>query len=145
MVDTGWLVEDLMSTALLTVREGDSMASAEETMRLGGLRHVPVVDEHGNLVGIISARDVLGALAEGKRKARVGELMTRQVITVTVSTPVKEAIDLLLENRFGSLPVIGSDGHLVGIVTETDFLRASREAFGAGRPTHPGGEGRGWR
>ncbi len=55
-------VESLMSTALVTVRDTDSVgARAEAEMRLGGMRHVPVVDEKGNLVGILSARDVSGA------------------------------------------------------------------------------------
>ena len=119
-------VESLMSTALVTLRETDLIARADMEMKLGSLRHVPVVDEKQNLVGILSARDVLQALARGKKQVRVGESMTRHVVTVTPDTPVHEAIDLLLENGFGSLPVVGSDGHLMGIVTETDFLRASR-------------------
>jgi CBS domain-containing protein len=93
------------------------------------MRHVPVVDEKHNLIGILSARDVLEALARGKKRVRVGEYMTRRLVTVTPDTPVHRAIDLLLENRIGSLPVVGSDGHLMGIVTETDFLRASRQVF----------------
>jgi len=124
-------VEHLMSTALVTLRETDSLATADMEMKLGSLRHVPVVDEKQNLVGILSARDVLEALARGKKRVRVGEYMTRHVITVTPEMPVHTAIDLLLENQFGSLPVVGSDGHLMGIVTETDFLRASRLAFSA--------------
>jgi len=48
---------------------------------------------------------------------------------VTPDTPVHEAIELLLEHRFGSLPVLGTDGHLMGIVTDTDFLAAARELF----------------
>ncbi len=56
--------------------------------------------------------------------------MTRNLVTVTSETPAHTAIDLLLDNQIGSLPVVGSDGHLMGIVTETDFLRPSRRAFG---------------
>ena len=126
-------VESLMSTALITVRDTDSIGTADTEMKLGSMRHVPVVDEKHNLVGVLSARDVLAALAEGKKTVRVGEYMNRRPITVTPDTPVDEAIDLLLENRFGSLPVVSADGHLMGIVTETDFLRATRDAF-ATRP-----------
>ncbi|MGZ6029476.1 MAG: CBS domain-containing protein [Myxococcaceae bacterium] len=119
-----------MSTALFTVRDTDSVGAAEAEMKLGGMRHVPVVDENGNLVGILSARDVLQALAKGKKRVRVGEYMTRKLVTVTTETPAQTALQLLLDNQIGSLPVVGSDGHLMGIVTETDFLRASRRAFG---------------
>jgi len=120
-------VESLMSTALVTVRDTDTVGLAEAEMKLGAIRHVPVVDEKQNLVGILSARDVLAALAKGKKSVRVGEYMNRRPVTVTPDTPIERAIDLLLEHRFGSLPVVGSDGHLMGIITETDFLRASRE------------------
>lgn len=122
-------VGDLMSTALIVVRDSDSITVADAQMKLGAIRHVPVVDPKQNLVGILSAGDVLLALARGKKSVRVGETMTRNPVTVTPDTPVHEAIELLLEHRFGSLPVLGTDGHLMGIVTDTDFLAAAREMF----------------
>ena len=122
-------VGDLMSTALIVVRDSDSISVADAQMKLGAIRHVPVVDPKQNLVGILSAGDVLLALARGKKSVRVGETMTRNPVTVTPDTPVHEAIELLLEHRFGSLPVLGTDGHLMGIVTDTDFLAAAREMF----------------
>ena len=122
-------VGELMSTALICVRDSDSIGVAEAQMKLGAIRHVPVVDAKQNLVGILSAGDVLLALARGRKSVRVGETMTRNPVTVTPDTPVHEAIALLLEHRFGSLPVLGTDGHLMGIVTDTDFLAAARELF----------------
>jgi CBS domain-containing protein len=118
-----------MSTALIVVRDTDTIGVADAQMKLGAVRHVPVVDSKQNLVGILSAGDALLALARGKKTVKVGETMTRNPVTVTVDTPVFEAIELLLEHRFGSLPVLGTDGHLMGIVTDTDFLVAAREAF----------------
>ncbi|HVP60397.1 MAG TPA: CBS domain-containing protein [Myxococcaceae bacterium] len=118
-----------MSTALVTVQDTDSVAAAETAMKLASVRHVPVVDAKQNLVGILSVRDVLEALARGKKQVLVGEYMTRNVVTVTPETPVHRAIDLLLEHEFGSLPVVGADGHLVGIVTETDLVRRARAAL----------------
>ena len=122
-------VGELMSTALICVRDSDSIGVADAQMKLGAIRHVPVVDSKQNLVGILSAGDVLLALARGRKSVRVGETMTRNPVTVTPDTPVSEAIELLLEHRFGSLPVLGTDGHLMGIVTDTDFLAAARELF----------------
>ncbi|HUM11231.1 MAG TPA: CBS domain-containing protein [Myxococcaceae bacterium] len=122
-------VGDLMSTALIVVHDSDSIGVADAQMKLGSIRHVPVVDMKQNLVGILSAGDVLLALARGKKQVRVGETMSRKPVTVTPETPVHEAIELLLEHKFGSLPVLGTDGHLMGIVTETDFLVAARELF----------------
>lgn len=122
-------VGELMSTALICVRDSDSIVLADAQMKLGAIRHVPVVDAKQNLVGILSAGDVLLALARGRKSVRVGETMTRNPVTVNPDTPVHEAIELLLEHRFGSLPVLGTDGHLMGIVTDTDFLAAARELF----------------
>jgi CBS domain-containing protein len=122
-------VGDLMSTALIVVRDSDTIGVADAQMKLGAIRHIPVVDPKQNLVGILSAGDVLLALARGKKSVRVGETMSRNPVTVTPDTPVHEAIELMLEHRFGSLPVLGTDGHLMGIVTDTDFLAAAREAF----------------
>jgi len=121
-------VENLMSTAVVTARDSDLLATADLDMKLGSFRHIPVVDENENLIGLLSARDVLAALGKGRKK-RVGECMTRHIVTVTPETPVPAAIELLLENQFGCLPVVGSDGHLMGIVTETDFLQAARGLF----------------
>jgi len=128
-------VESLMSTALVTVRDTDSIDAADSEMKLGSLHHIPVVDLHHNLIGLLSAHDVLRALAKGKKSVRVGEYMSRRPVTVTPETSVDIAIDLLVEHQFHSLPVVASDGHLMGIVTETDFLRAD-QARRAG-PTSP--------
>jgi CBS domain-containing membrane protein len=124
-------VQDLMSTALITLRDTDSVIAADVEMKLASIRHIPVVDEKHNLIGILSARDVLTAFAKGEKAVRVGEYMNRKLVAVGPNTPIPEAIDLLLEHRFGSLPVLGADGHLIGIVTETDFLEAARAAFSA--------------
>jgi CBS domain-containing membrane protein len=125
-------VGDLMSTAVITVRDTDAIGIAEAQMKLGAIRHVPVVDQKQNLVGILSSTDVLLALAKGKKSIRVGETMSRNPVTVTADTPVHEAIELMLEHRFASLPVLGTDGHLLGIVTDTDFLIAARGMFTPG-------------
>jgi CBS domain-containing membrane protein len=122
-------IEDLMSTAVITVRDTDTIEAAETEMKLGSMRHLPVVDEKQNLIGMLSTRDVLVALAKGKKRVHVGEYMTRKPVTVSPDMPLRRAIDLLLEHHFGSLPVVGTDGHLLGIVTETDFLMASRDGL----------------
>ena len=127
-------VSDLMTTALITRREGESIGRAELDMELADVRHIPVVDERSNLVGILSNRDVLRALGghHGKRIAdsvHVGDIVSREVVTVDRDIPAHEAAELMLENKIGALPVIGDDGQLVGMVTETDFLRVAWRAL----------------
>jgi CBS domain-containing protein len=102
-------------------------------MRLGRIRHLPVVDENGQLAGIITQRDLFrGALAKalgyGERAQRqlmgtlvVKEVMTSEVLTTTADTPLAEAARVLVERKIGCLPVIEA-GRLVGIITEGDFV-----------------------
>jgi len=119
-------VGDLMSTALVFVRDTDSIAVARREMRRAGIRHLPVVDENQNLIGIISRTDLTEPRGRRCRTQRIGKLMSRAVVTVTPESSIKLARELMLENVFRSLPVVGSDGHLIGILTETDLLRGIR-------------------
>jgi CBS domain-containing protein len=123
-------VGDLMSTALICVRETDTIGTALQEMRQAVIHHLPVVDEHLNLVGVLSSSDVLDgrrALSSGQR---IGRSMSRSVVTVTPDTSAARAMDLMTENVFRSLPVVDSDGHLVGILTDTDLRCGSRTSPG---------------
>ena len=119
-------VGDLMSTAVVFVHDTDTIATARREMRRAGFRHLPVVDEHQNLLGIISSTDLTNGRRRPVASGRIGRSMSRVVVTVTPDTPVTRAEALMLENAFHSLPVVASDGHVVGILTETDLLRGRR-------------------
>lgn len=118
-------VADFMTKDLVTVRETDDVALAESLLRLGGIRHLPVVRE-GKLVGLLTHRDLVRAGEPGRPAARdlpVSEVMTRELVTVRPATSLAHAARTLLERKFGCLPVCDDDGKLVGIVTEADFVR----------------------
>ncbi len=118
-------VSDFMTKDLVTVRETDDLALAESLLRLGGVRHLPVVREK-KLVGILTQRDVLRSESSGKAAARglpVSEVMTRDPTSVRPALGLAQAARLMLERKFGCLPVCEDDGTLVGIVTEADFVR----------------------
>ncbi|HVP29509.1 MAG TPA: CBS domain-containing protein [Myxococcota bacterium] len=128
-------VADLMTRDVATVRPGDKLSVAEDVMRLGRIRHLPVVDEHDEtkVVGMLSLRDLFrgslaNALGYGVRAQQklldmltVKEAMTSPVITATPDTPLRDAARLMLERKLGSLPVL-EGGRLVGILTESDFV-----------------------
>jgi len=109
----------------------DTIGHADAEMKLGDVRHFPVVDEKGHVVGIISNRDVFRALGRYKRGKAipVWEAMNRKVVTVRPETPAHAAVQLMLEKKIGALPVIGDEEQLIGIVTETDFLAIAHEAL----------------
>jgi len=118
-------VADFMTKDLVTVREADDVALAESLLRLGGIRHLPVVQE-GRLVGLLTQRDVLRSGQSGRPAARtllVSEIMTRELTTVRPAMALSQAARLMLERKFGCLPVCDEQGRLVGIVTEADFVR----------------------
>ncbi len=125
-------VRDIMSTDVITLAEDDTLADARTCMERGRVRHLPVVRE-GKLVGLVTHRDLLAAsfsvFAEVSEREEhrlfaripVRELM-HDAVTVSPPTSVREAARILLDNKFGCLPVVEDDGTLVGIITEADFL-----------------------
>lgn len=121
-------VEDVMTTALMTIHPEQSVESADLEMKLADVRHIPVVGPRNRLLGIVSNRDLLRAVG-GPKGRTISQIMTRRVHTVRASDPASRAVDLLLEHKIGCVPVLGEDEQLVGIVTETDFLRIAREAL----------------
>jgi len=128
MKDTSPRVEDLMSTAVVTASMNETIGQADFDMRLAMIRHLPVVDERGHLVGIVSDRDLRRIQAEGKPVC-IDQVMSRDVVTVRASSPAHIAARLLAEHRIGALPVLGDEGQLVGVISETDFLRIAWQAL----------------
>jgi CBS domain-containing protein len=128
-------VRDLMTTALVTARPDETIDDATFDMKMASIRHLPVVGERNRLVGIVSDRDLLRALGARRKEAlTMRSIMTRRVRTVGEDAPAAEAVAILIESKIGCLPVEGDDGQLVGLITETDFLRiAGRVLSGHGR------------
>src|SRR3954454_7458018 len=95
-------VDDFMSTAVITVKESDTLSAAQLEMRLAEIRHLPVVDQKNHVVGILSDRDVLRVLTQlGGEPVPVAQIMSRRVRTVSSSLPAHAAATLLIENRIG--------------------------------------------
>jgi CBS domain-containing membrane protein len=127
-------VRELMSTELVTLTEDETLAHAQRCMARGRIRHLPVVRD-GKLVGLLTHRDLLAAsfsifaeVDHGEQRRIFGtvpvvEAMHRDVVTVAPELAVREAARILLENKYGCLPVVDRAGDLLGIVTEADFLR----------------------
>ena len=129
-------VGQFMSTDLFTVQPDDLIDLAASVMDWRHVRHVPVEDEAGHLVGLITHRTLLRmmstnggfATAAARAPITVREIMVTNPITVSPSTPSLEAIEIMRRNRIGCLPVVEGN-QLVGIVTSYDFLEASARLF----------------
>jgi CBS domain-containing membrane protein len=127
-------VNDVMSREVRTVQRNDQLGVADKLMKDERIRHLPVIDEAGDVCAVVSQRDLfrgalLRALGYGSRAEEtllrqvvVKEAMSADLFTTTPDAPVAEAARVMIERRIGCLPVLDG-GKLVGIVTETDFVR----------------------
>ncbi len=116
-------VGDFMTRELVTLKETDDLALAEQILRLGGIRHLPVVRDH-KLVGLLTHRDLLRAFAtRSARNTPARDVMTREPVTVRPTTSLVHAARIMLANKYGCLPVCDEGAKLVGIITESDFVR----------------------
>jgi acetoin utilization protein AcuB len=136
------LVHGRMSRNPITITEDTPIHHALKSMRDEKVRRLPVLNKKGELVGIVSERDLLYASPSPATslsiheihylvsKITVGEVMTKDVITVSEYTPLEEAARIMADNKIGGLPVV-RDGKLVGIVTESDLFKVFTEILGA--------------
>ena len=119
------LVRDLMSMPVITIRSNLDYKTALALMQENSLHHLPVVEPDGEISGMAAERDLLIAAARFLQSpVEVGDVMHRGVVAVTPDTTAARAARLLVGRRIGSLPVVDGAGQVIGIVTETDFLRA---------------------
>lgn len=116
---------DHMSTHPVTVRQDADYKIALKLMQDYSLHHIPVLDISDGLVGIVTERDLLLAAMHYLQSAiEVSEVMHRNVVTATPDMPIAEAANLLADNKIGGLPVVDSVGCVIGVITETDILKA---------------------
>jgi CBS domain-containing protein len=126
-------VRDLMQHEVTTLNATDTLGLADDIMRLGRIRHLPVVSKD-RLVGIVSQRDLFRAAVSSVLQLRnaferewlagipVREVMASPVITIDPCASIRSAVELMLDKRVGCLPVLDG-GKLVGLLSETDCLR----------------------
>ena len=131
-------VRDLMTERVYTLGPHDDLEELYELMDDHRIRHVPVVDRDGDLVGLVSQRDLArGALGpqdalplsvqqELLRRRKVREMMSTEIETVDPDVALDAAAQMMLESKIGCLPVVEGE-HLVGILTEADFVRCYLE------------------
>jgi CBS domain-containing membrane protein len=127
-------VRDLMTDTVFTLRPQDDLAALYDLMDARHIRHVPIVDRERDLVGLVTHRDLsrsalgpqedapLSLQREMLRRRKVREIMATEVDTIEPDEDLRVAAQMLIENKIGCLPVVEGT-HLVGILTESDFVR----------------------
>ena len=123
-------IEEIMTTDVQTLGPDASREDANDGMGTGSFRHLPIVDQSGELVGLVTQSDVLAAsgsniagqaLQRHPAEISVSEFMTRDVETVDMRANLRQAALYLQKHQYGCLPVV-VDGALKGIVTDSDFV-----------------------
>jgi acetoin utilization protein AcuB len=141
-------VGDRMTRSVATVHSDALVSGAVELMRRRRIRHLPVVDRGGRLVGIVTDRDLrqvvfdpavqarLAAATDALRGLTVRDVMTWGAVTVTPASSIRDAARLMHERKVGALPVVKAD-RIVGILTERDVLTTFREIIDEGVIARP--------
>jgi CBS domain-containing protein len=123
-------LDTIMSTNLITIAPEDSLAAARSLMHDNKIHHLPVVDDQGDLVGLVTLTNVLAAtdsfLRDDDSRIRAKEIVVRDMMVTDVATvdehaSLRQAALFLERHRIGCLPVM-SEGKLKGIITDTDFV-----------------------
>ncbi len=122
-------VRDYMSPAPVTIDTGADYQQAFSVMEEKNLHHLPVLDAAGNCAGLVARRDLqLAARFFKEAPAEIGEIMHHPVTTIAPDADLSAAVERMMDDHIGCLPVSDNGGgHLVGIITETDLLRALKD------------------
>jgi len=136
------LVANWMSKDVVTITSDRSMMKASKVMKDKGISRMPVVDEAGKIVGIVSDRDIKDASPSKATtldmhelyyllsEIKIKDIMTKKPVTIRVDETVEKAAVLMLEGNFGGLPVLDENGVVVGIITDTDVFKVLVEISG---------------
>ena len=130
------LIKERMSTPAVTITPDIPFQDALKLMREKGYRRLPVVNRSGELVGIVSERDLLYATPSPASslsvwelnyllsQLQVREIMTKHVITTTPDTPIEDAAEVMATRKIGGMPVVDANNYVLGVITETDIFKA---------------------
>lgn len=130
----GRIVRDLMTEEVVTFSPLDNLADLADRMADEHIRHAPIVDREGDLVGLVTERDLarfafadspdapLSVERDVLGRKRVREIMGTEIETLEPDASLREAAELLLENKIGCIPIV-EGSRVVGILTEADFVR----------------------
>ncbi|HJS19357.1 MAG TPA: CBS domain-containing protein [Anaerolineales bacterium] len=128
-----------MAVNPITISPKTTYAQASRLLRVKKLHALPVTDNEGQLVGVLTEKDLLDispvavlgvhTISDLLSAMAIEKAMTKQVITVPEDCPLEEAARILIDHKIGGLPVMRGD-QLIGMITEADIFRAMTDAFG---------------
>lgn len=142
-------IERHVTRQVITVGPEESLIKAKVLMNNNHIRHLPVVDADGRVIGIISDRDIRSALptslsewsTEGEEHCappcvaiKVGDIMTRQPLTISPRMTLQDVLLHFRAKKVGAFPVVDADGRIAGILSDRDLMNAFIQILGLGAP-----------
>ncbi len=120
---------EVMVRPVISARKNASARDIALQLMNGLYSGMPVTDEDGKVIGVITEIDILNAIMAGKKleKTVAGDIMTTEVVTVDPDTSVSEIIKIMNEKKIIRIPVVSKEGKLRGVVSRSDILRARIE------------------
>ena len=116
-------VKDVMNTEPYLLYEEDTVLSASKFMKQERIRNLPVVDKEKKLVGLITLREIISTFSTNPDKILIRDAMIKLVTSVTPDISLQSAIEIMILNKYGCLPVIDENKKLIGMLTEADLLK----------------------
>ncbi len=125
-------VEQIMSSPVISLKATDTIEIAKELFHRKRFRHVPIVSNKGQLVGILSDRDLFRELRNSLRdgitpkehkEKQISEIMATNIVTSRPYADIRSAAKVMFEARIGAMPIVDDNGNLTGMFTRSDILR----------------------
>ncbi|MBM9592240.1 CBS domain-containing protein [Leptospira sp. 201903075] len=120
---TVYFLHEIMSTPALSLPSTETITNCLDFMVEKKIRHLPITNESGILVGFVSDRDILEKSKSYERDWTVSDIMTKRVLVGSPGAEIRGVTQVLLEERIGCIPVVDDDNHPIGIITRSDLLR----------------------
>ncbi|WP_039926338.1 HPP family protein [Leptospira vanthielii] len=118
-----YFLHEIMSTPAITQKSTETIANCLDFMLEKGIRHLPITNEMGTLVGFVSDRDILEKSKSYERDWPVSDIMIKRVLVGSPGSEIRGVTQVLLEERIGCIPVVNDDNQPIGMITRSDLLR----------------------
>lgn len=116
---------DVMSVDIVCAKENATIIEAATRIVWGGFNGIPIINDDGMVIGILTTLDILNAIKDSKdiNSTAIGEIMTVNPIVINQNKDIEETIDIMNKNRISMIPVVEDDGRIIGICSRSDIIK----------------------
>ena len=118
-------IYDVMSVDVVCAKKNATIIEAATRIVLGGFNGIPIINDDGMVIGMLTTIDILNAIKAGKdiNRATIDEIMTVNPIVINQNKEIEETIDIMNKNRISMVPVVEDDSRIIGICSRSDIIK----------------------